>query len=78
MPLYEYVCKSCNHDFEVLQSFSDDPVRICPSCGEEQVQKKISRTSFALKGGGWYKDHYGLKGGGSDSAKSDSGSKSKD
>ena len=61
MPIYEYQCSDCNQQFEALQSFSDDPIQVCPMCGGEQVSKLISRSSFILKGGGWYKDHYGLK-----------------
>ena len=76
MPLYEYVCKNCNHEFEVLQSFSDDPIKVCESCGKEEVVKKISRTTFSLKGGGWYKDHYGLKSSSGGESKSDGGGSS--
>lgn len=68
MPIYEYRCPDCGHEFEIMQRMSDDPVRVCPECSAENVSKLISRTSFVLKGGGWYKDHYGLKGGGSGSA----------
>ena len=68
MPIYEYGCGVCGHTFERLQKVSDDPVTDCPSCGDEGgVKKLVSRTSFVLKGGGWYKDHYGLKSGSSDS-----------
>jgi predicted nucleic acid-binding Zn ribbon protein len=41
---------------------TDPPVTVCPTCGDDHVRKLISQTSFVLKGGGWYKDHYGLKG----------------
>ena len=72
MPIYEYGCEGCGHTFERLQKVSDTPVRDCPSCGAEGAVKKLaSRTSFVLKGGGWYKDHYGLKG--SDSSSESSG-----
>lgn len=71
MPIYEYGCPDCGHDFEALQKLSDPPISTCPSCGATRVEKKISRTSFVLKGGGWYKDHYGLKSGGG--SKSESG-----
>ncbi len=57
MPVYEYRCKECNKDFEVRQKFSDDPVAECKFCSGP-VEKLISRSSFALKGGGWYKDGY--------------------
>lgn len=61
MPIYEYRCPDCGHEFEQLQRMSDDPIKVCPECSSEGVKKLISRTSFVLKGGGWYKDHYGLK-----------------
>ena len=41
---------------------------------KESVKKLISRTSFSLKGGGWYSDHYGLKSGGGSSSSDSSGS----
>ena len=72
MPIYEYGCEVCGHTFERLQKVSDDPVQDCPECDTKgKVKKLISRSSFVLKGGGWYKDHYGLKSGsssGSDSS----------
>ncbi|MBM4369376.1 MAG: zinc ribbon domain-containing protein, partial [Deltaproteobacteria bacterium] len=66
MPIYEYQCPDCGHPFEALQKFSDDPITTCPRCNQGNVKKLISQTSFVLKGGGWYNDHYGLKSGGSD------------
>lgn len=58
MPLYEYQCKSCEHQFELRQKFSDPPASECPNCGGE-VEKMISQSGFALKGQGWYQDGYG-------------------
>ena len=72
MPIYEYSCPDCGQRFERLQKMSEPPVQVCPTCGEGNVRKLISQTSFVLKGGGWYKDHYGLKGGSSESAASSS------
>lgn len=57
MPLYEYQCKSCSNRFELRQKFSDAPASECPECGGE-VEKMISQSGFALKGGGWYGDGY--------------------
>jgi putative FmdB family regulatory protein len=57
MPLYEYHCKSCDNTFELRQKFSDAPATTCPECGGE-VEKLISQSGFALKGGGWYDDGY--------------------
>ncbi len=67
MPLYGYACPDCGKAFDVLQKFSDAPVTTCPSCGAGNVHKKLSAPAFHLKGGGWYKDHYGLKSGGGES-----------
>ncbi|MBT4697194.1 MAG: zinc ribbon domain-containing protein [Candidatus Marinimicrobia bacterium] len=66
MPIYEYVCEDCGHDFEEILHFSerDDPIEApCPNptrplC-EGKVHLKVSLGSFHLKGGGWYKDGYG-------------------
>ena len=56
---------------------SDDPPSVCPECEHDgSIKKLVSRTSFVLKGGGWYKDHYGLKGSGSSGG--DSGGTSSD
>ena len=84
MPIYEYVCKSCGYEFEEMQRFSDAPLEQCPSCQEESsVQRKVSKSAFHLKGGGWYKDGYGsakpeISGNsGSESKKSDGGSEAK-
>ena len=67
MPIYEYVCDRCGQSFEVWQKMSDDALETHEGeCGGP-VRRVISATSFTLKGGGWYKDHYGLKGGGGSS-----------
>jgi putative FmdB family regulatory protein len=57
MPIYEYTCPACGHAFEKMQKVSD-PAPGCPSCGAVQVHKQVSRTSFQLKGGGWYVTDY--------------------
>ena len=58
MPIYEYLCEKCQHEFEKEQRISDPPVKTCPVCRSRKVKKLISRTSFVLKGGGWYSDLY--------------------
>jgi putative FmdB family regulatory protein len=58
MPIYEYLCKGCGHEFEREQRITDKPVRTCPTCKARKVQRLISQTSFVLKGGGWYSDLY--------------------
>ncbi|HDD52484.1 MAG TPA: zinc ribbon domain-containing protein [Thermosulfidibacter takaii] len=78
MPIYEYKCDACGHRFEKLQSFGEEPVKTCPRCGGE-VRKLISRSSFILRGSGWYATDYARKNGGngSSSSTSDTGSSNK-
>jgi putative FmdB family regulatory protein len=57
MPIYEYECPNCGKHFEVFQKFSDEPLTVCRDCGAH-VHKLISRTSFILKGTGWYATDY--------------------
>ena len=58
MPIYEYACSACGHQFEEWQKITDKPVRTCPKCKAKKVERLISQTSFHLKGGGWYSDLY--------------------
>jgi len=57
MPIYEYECYDCGEISEVLQKFSDKPIRKCPACGGK-VHKIMSMNSFHLKGDGWYVTDY--------------------
>ncbi len=57
MPLYEYRCDNCDKVFEVIQKFSDPELTKCETCGSN-VYKLMSRTSFQLKGTGWYASDY--------------------
>ena len=66
MPLYEYECSKCGDRFEIIQRFSDDPVRI-HSEGEDSscdgsVRKLLAAPAIQFKGTGWYVTDYG-KGG---------------
>lgn len=74
MPLFDYVCQSCSHEFEALQGINDDALSTCPDCGKEKLQKKVSAPAFTFKGGGWYKDLYSSakSGSASESAKTSS------
>ncbi|MBW2493558.1 MAG: zinc ribbon domain-containing protein [Deltaproteobacteria bacterium] len=73
MPIYEYACEKCESEFEVEQRITDDPIKSCPGCKSKKIKRLISRTSFVLKGGGWYSDLYSSSDGKGDKAdKSDS------
>jgi putative FmdB family regulatory protein len=58
MPIYEYQCKSCGHEFEAIQKISDDPLKECPACGDLELNKLVSAAGFRLKGGGWYETDF--------------------
>lgn len=70
MPLYEYQCNKCGRVVEALQRMSDDPLKRCDELGDERpgcdgggdLEKVMSRTSFVLKGDGWYITDYARKG----------------
>src|ERR1700735_5182381 len=77
MPLYEYKCEKCGHQFEKIQKFSDKMVKKCPECGG-RVEQMISAPAVQFKGSGWYVTDYANKshapssdGGTSDSKKED-------
>ena len=89
MPVYEYLCEKCGHEFEREQRITEDPIKTCPACRGRRVKKLISQTSFVLKGGGWYSDLYSSASdkksdkasdstGDKESSKKDSGTKTSD
>lgn len=54
MPTYEYKCRACSHQFEVVQSFTDEPLRKCSECGGE-LGKVFGNIGITFKGSGFYK-----------------------
>ncbi len=58
MPIYEYECRACGHDFELLQKITDPVLVRCPKCAQPQLKKLISPVSFRLKGTGWYETDF--------------------
>lgn len=64
MPTYQYACTDCGHDFEAVQSFSDDALTTCPECGGT-LRKLFGNVGVVFKGSGFYR---------TDSRKSDSSS----
>ena len=76
MPIYEYKCDTCGHEFEEMLHFSERDVPLNTPCPNRifdrnqepqcfdcdgKVHLKMSLGSFHLKGSGWYKDGYGKK-----------------
>lgn len=54
VPTYQYECTSCQHAFELVQSFSDAPISECPEC-QNPVRKVYSNVGIVFKGSGFYK-----------------------
>ena len=54
MPTYEYRCKDCGHELEVVQSFTDDPLTECPVC-QGELKKVFPAVGISFKGSGFYK-----------------------
>ena len=63
MPMYEYICDSCNHNFEEYLSIDnrENPTKEpCPECKDKNVRKGVSATTMGvdmkLKPPGWFQD----------------------
>jgi putative FmdB family regulatory protein len=65
VPMYEYQCSACGHRFEVIQKFSDKPLKKCPKCGKS-VERLVSSSAIQFKGSGWYVTDYAKRSGPSD------------
>ena len=49
MPMYQYACRACGHDFEKrLRMSQSGETQACPSCGSMETRKRIG--SFAVGG----------------------------
>ena len=58
MPIFEYICDNCGHEFETLQKVSEAPLKKCEACGAKKLRKKISAAGFRLSGSGWYETDF--------------------
>ena len=54
MPIYDYRCDHCGHAFSAVQSYKDEPLEKCPSCGK-RPRRLIVPSAIVFKGSGWYK-----------------------
>jgi putative FmdB family regulatory protein len=57
VPIYEYECESCHQRVEVIQKFSDKPLKKCTQCGGS-LHKVLSPPALVFKGAGWYVNDY--------------------
>ena len=59
MPTYDYVCRACEHEFELFQSMKDAPKKKCPDCGRLKLERLIGTGAGVIfKGGGFYETDY--------------------
>jgi putative FmdB family regulatory protein len=73
VPIYEYKCEGCGETFEVIQKFSDEPLKVHEKCGGS-VHRLLSAPAFQFKGSGWYVTDYAK---GSDSGSNKGGESGK-
>jgi putative FmdB family regulatory protein len=76
VPTYQYVCTNPDgkHDFELVQSFTDEPASECPTCGSS-VRKVYGSVGVVFKGSGFYRTD-SRAGAGSSSSSTSSSSES--
>ena len=60
MPIYEYRCEECGELFEQFQKITEEPLKVCFLCGGK-AHRIISKSTFILKGTGWYATDYASK-----------------
>ena len=70
MPTYDYVCRACGHRFEEFQSISADPLKKCPACNKNKLERLIGAGAGVIfKGSGFYETDYRSAGYQSDAKK---------
>ncbi|HQU09856.1 MAG TPA: zinc ribbon domain-containing protein, partial [Opitutales bacterium] len=59
MPTYDYQCKQCGHVFEAFHSMTAEPLKKCPQCGADALERKIGLgAGIVFKGSGFYGTDY--------------------
>ena len=49
MPIFEYACRACGHEFETLVRAADTPS--CERCASPELEKKLSVFAAQSNGG---------------------------
>ncbi len=57
MPLYDYECLNCGHQFEVRQHFDEQAVAACPECSFK-ARRLFHSVPILFKGSGFYSTDY--------------------
>ena len=59
MPTYDYVCDACQHEAEVFQNISEDPIKKCPKCKKNKLERLFGGGgAIIFKGSGFYETDY--------------------
>lgn len=58
MPIYEYECQNCGEIEEKIMKMSDPEPENCGHCQKGPIGKVVSKSSFQLKGTGWYETDF--------------------
>ncbi len=59
MPTYDYQCDACEHQWELFQKITDDPVKKCPACGKHKARRLFGTGAAVMfKGSGFYQTDY--------------------
>ncbi|MDJ0393973.1 zinc ribbon domain-containing protein [Rhodococcus sp. G-MC3] len=54
MPTYSYACTECDNKFDIVQSFSEDSLTVCPQC-TGKLRKLFNSVGIVFKGSGFYR-----------------------
>jgi len=54
MPTYQYLCRNCEHRFDIVQSIHEDPLSVCPECAGT-IRRVLHPVGVTFKGSGFYR-----------------------
>lgn len=59
MPTYDYQCSACEHEWELFQRITEDPVKTCPACKKRKAVRQFGTgAAIVFKGSGFYETDY--------------------
>ncbi|MCX6344289.1 MAG: zinc ribbon domain-containing protein [Armatimonadetes bacterium] len=56
MPIYEFICRLCEQQFEILTSVSKASEAECPKCGSKELKRLMSMFAVKISGGSSHSD----------------------
>lgn len=59
MPTYDYICDACEHEWELFQRITADPIKKCPACNKNKAVRQFGTGAAVMfKGSGFYETDY--------------------